>query len=296
MSETPTGEIRGDLDTSYEPFSLEPAYLDLNAAFVASLPLADATRILDIACGTGVVTGLLVDAVVAGRGHPPTVVGVDLSEESLRIATSTFASRPAEQRLATSFVEGAGDDVPVVNGWADLVTVGNAIHMFGDLPRLLREIRRALALGGVLAFNTSFYAGTFGPGTEGFYTEWMRQALAWLRDEEARRARDGRPRLRRRRGAGSAAFSRPWLAPGDYTDQLAGNGFVLESRSERTVRLGRTELEAIGGYAGLATVLLSGYPVPVAAEALVRGVQPALEVMGTDAVPRRWLEIVARRP
>ena len=91
------------------------------------------------------------------------------------------------------------------------------------------------------------------------------------------------------------AFSRPWLSPKQYVGALDQQGFEVETLHERTVPLGRTELEAIGGYAGLAAVLLSGYPVEVAAEALVAGVSPALESLGSDVVPRGWLECLARR-
>lgn len=286
------------LDTSYEPFAQEPVYVALNRTFVDTIPLKGVRRLVDVACGTGLVTGLLVDRILAldyAVADGVEVVGVDVSAQSLRLAVASFARRDDRGRADARFLKRPGEDLPVPDGWADVVTVGNAIQLFDDLPRLLRELHRVTTLDGVLAFNTSFYAGTFRPGTEGFYTEWMRQALARLGAEEARRREAGLPPLRQRRRDGKAAFSRPWLSPEQYVDALAQQGFEVEALDERTVPLGRTELEAIGAYAGLAAVLLSGYPVAVAAEALVAGVRPAWKSLGSDVVPRGWLECLARR-
>jgi ubiquinone/menaquinone biosynthesis C-methylase UbiE len=281
-----------DIDTSYEPFAQEPAYLELNAAFVETLPLTGVRCFVDIACGTGVLTGLVLDR-LRGSTAAPRGVCVDLSPQSLRLARDVIASR--SDSGAVTFVEGPGERLPVGDGWADLVTVGNALHLFDDLAVLLAEARRVSRPGAVFAFNTSFYAGTFGPGTEAFYTEWMRQALAQLSAEADRRREQGLPPLSRRRGRTGVAFSHPWLTPDEYAEALAAAGFRVDSSHERTVLLGRRELEAIGSYAGLATVLLSGYPVDVAADALARGVGPALEVLLRETVERGWLEMVAIR-
>lgn len=286
MTKTP------DLDTSYEPFAQEPAYLDLNAAFVETLPLDGVSSYVDIACGTGVVTTLVVNRLQ--REHRPTrLVGVDLSGQSLALARAAFADRV--DAVDVTFVEGPGDRLPVTDGWADLVTVGNALHLFDDLAGLLTEVRRVTRPGSVFAFNSSFYAGTFATGTEVFYTDWMRQALAGLAAESERRRAAGLAPLTRRRGQAGAAFSHPWLTPDQYAAALADAGFEVRDRRERTVLLGRGELEAIGSYAGLAAVLLSGYPVDAAADALARGVGPALEASGRTSVERGWLEMVAIR-
>jgi ubiquinone/menaquinone biosynthesis C-methylase UbiE len=281
------------LDTSYEPFAQEPAYLRLNAAFVDTLPLSEVRTFVDVACGTGVVTGLVVDRLL-GERPALEVVGVDLSAQSLQLAREAFAgrTRPVDVR----FVEASGDRVPVADTWADLVTVGNALHLFHDLAQVLGEVRRISRPGATFAFNSSFYAGTFAVGTGAFYTEWMRQALRCLSAESTRRVASGLPALTRRRGSAGTAFSHPWLTPEQYADALGDAGFRVTSCRERTVLLGRRELEAIGSYAGLAAVLLSGYPVDVAARALADGVAPALEASDHESVERRWLEVVAVRP
>jgi hypothetical protein len=51
--------------------------------------------------------------------------------------------------------------------------------------------------------------------------------------------------------------------------------------------------ETIGAYAGLASVLFSGYPVELASEALQVMAGPALKAVGVEAVPRLYLEMTA---
>ena len=47
------------VDTTYDRFAHDPAYVAANRAFVLRLPLARVRRILDLACGTGAVICLL---------------------------------------------------------------------------------------------------------------------------------------------------------------------------------------------------------------------------------------------
>lgn len=284
------------LDTSYEPFSQEPEYLAVNRAFIDSLPWAGYRGVVDIACGTGVLTeltaGRLTSAAPSDRAW---VVGVDISRQSLTLASRTFRERAlADQGRdgpPVALVEGLGDRLPVADSTADTVLVGNAIHLF-DLPRLLDEVVRVLRHGGRLAFNTSFYAGTFEPGTEAFYTEWIKQALLHIGRVDASERAAGLLGVRRRKGSASAAFSRPWLTVDEYADILAAHGIAVDSTTQRPVVMNARSFESVGAYAGLATVLLSGYPAQLACDALQRAVVPALEVTGLQTVRRRWLEVV----
>lgn len=283
------------VDTSYEPFSREPEYVDLNRGFVDGIELTGVRTAVDIACGTGTLTELLWHAL---RGRDPSFHGLDLSRESLDLAQEHFAADPELSgplaRGQIRFSEGTAYELPVQDGWADLAVIGNAIHVFDEPQRLLAEVRRVLRPGGTFAFNSSFYAGTFAPGTERFYTEWLKHALAHIRAEDARRRRAGEPGITRRKGTAGPAFSRPWRSLEDWSALLDRCGFAVVASNERAVMMGRRAFETVGAYAGLASVLLSGYPVALACEALEGAVQPALAEIGMAEVPRRWLEVVAR--
>jgi ubiquinone/menaquinone biosynthesis C-methylase UbiE len=290
-------------DTSYEPFSREPEYLDVNRQFIESLHLSPGQNILDLACGTGTITSLILeetDNQVDGRdpictsGEVYTILGLDVCEQSLVLARRFVGESTSFGVHTVGFVQASGDCMPIAALSMDAVIVGNAIQLFNKLETVLNEVHRVLRLGGLFAFNTSFYAGTFVSGTERFYLRWVQEALNYVQ-ERAAESRHKEGRMVRRKRGGQPAFSRPWLSQEEYRQLLERNGFAVNSVAERTVVLTQHSFERIGSYAGLASVLLGGYPVELACQALETSARPALLAVGMDAVPRYWLEFVASR-
>jgi ubiquinone/menaquinone biosynthesis C-methylase UbiE len=280
--------------TSYEPFSEQPEYLDANRAFIGTLPIGSCANVLDLACGTGILSEMMWQA------RPPLrIVDIDLSRESLLLAQERLtrggflAGGQRDGGLAVGLVEASADALPICDSQFDAVVMGNAIHMLPDANLLLQEIRRVLHPGGWLAFNTSFFAGTYPPGTEKLYQQWIIEAMHFikLRDEELRR--NGQEGVRRVRGRGAAAHLKQWPSLEEWRDRLEHNGFRVHSHHERTVMMNQRSLESIGAYSGMASVLLSGYPVPLACEALQAASGPAFAALGLKVVPRLWLEVVA---
>jgi ubiquinone/menaquinone biosynthesis C-methylase UbiE len=274
-----------EVNTTYEPFSDEPEYIEANRAFVRAIGPELRGRLLDLACGTGVMAGLALQQ-RAGLS----VTGLDRSRESLGIARDRLAASGVR-----ALVQGSADALPFGAGVFDAVVMGNAIHMLPDRAALLAEIRRVLVPGGLFAFNGSFYAGTFPAGTESFYIEWIKQALVAVVEADRARRAAGQPGIPRRRGTVAPAFSARWPSPGEWEQALVDHGFTPVSRNERTVIMTQHSLETIGAYAGFAEVLLSGYPPVEASRALQATAGSALRAMGLDSVPRFWLEIVARK-
>ncbi|HJU15660.1 MAG TPA: methyltransferase domain-containing protein, partial [Stellaceae bacterium] len=97
------------------------------------------TRVLDLACGPG-----LVAAAAAERGAVP--VGVDFSAAMLAAAR---AAHPAIR-----FVEADADVLPCVDGACDAVASNFGVHHFPDPARALGEARRVLRPGGRIAFTS----------------------------------------------------------------------------------------------------------------------------------------------
>ncbi len=300
------------IDTSYEPFSREPQYIEANREFIQELGLTPDLSILDLACGTATMTDLMLQSLLAPEGwqerHPPTrlhVCGIDLSRESLLLAQEHLGALRLhglnETQGATDgahlvdLVEGSADAIPLKDRCVELVIMGNAIQLVENRDALFGEIYRVLRPGGRFAFNTSFYAGTYCEGTEQIYLRWVQEASAYLARLSARLKAEGKGPIRRRRGTAQRAFSRPWLSVEDYASELARHGLQTDAVNERTVMLDQRCFETIGAYAGLAKVLLSGYPVRLACEALERAARPALEAAGVTEVPRFWLEMVVRK-
>jgi ubiquinone/menaquinone biosynthesis C-methylase UbiE len=283
--------IEDTIEYSYEPFSREPEYMDVNHEFVRTLPLAGRCDILDLACGTGTLTSMLLAELEPLPVRRVRLVCSDLSHVGLGLAREYVTERHGAVR-DLEYVQASADRIPFAGGSFDAVTMGNAIQMLEDKNALAAEVARVLRPGGLFAFNTSFYSGAYLPQTERFYIRWVQEAFAYIQHKDEALRSAGTAGIRRKKG-GRPAFSNPWLSAGEYSALLARHGFsVLEIR-ERTVMLTRSSFETIGSYAGLATVLLSGYPASAACEALKAAAGPALEAERCDAVPRHWIEFTA---
>jgi hypothetical protein len=76
---------------------------------------------------------------------------------------------------------------------------------------------------------------------------------------------------------------------------LADVGLETTERSERVVELSERAFTTVGAYGGMAEVLLSGFPVEIASEALQVAAVPAMRAAGASTVPRNYLEIWSRR-
>jgi len=289
------------VNTTYEPYSQEPEYIETNRALLATLNLDTVHRVVDLACGTGLLSDLLLQI-------KPTlaIYGTDISPESLVIGRRLFqeqgvlaADLAAWETAAAAgqgvvlLHEGSADELPVAAGSFQLAVMGNAIHLMPDRDKFLQEVRRVLAPGGQFTFNTVFFKGTFVEGTETVFAEWMKEAVNILNAKnEALRAAGEKP-IARQRGKAGKAFDKGWLDPGEWVELLQRNGFAVTRNDKRTVPISQRGLELVGAYGGLAEVLMSGYPVAVASACLQAAVAPAFKTLGVTEVPRYWLEVTA---
>ena len=141
-----TSRIRFDdasVPTNYEellaPVIFEPwAKLLLETAQISS---GDA--VLDVACGTGVVSR----RAAAAAGPSGRVVALDVSApmlERARAGTSHDGAAPTE------FVEGSALDLPLADASFDRVVCQQGLQFFPDKPAALAEFRRVLRPGGTV--------------------------------------------------------------------------------------------------------------------------------------------------
>ncbi|QFZ16349.1 class I SAM-dependent methyltransferase [Saccharothrix syringae] len=102
----------------------------------ALAPLGPGRReVLDLAAGTGKLTGVLV-----AEGHHVTAVEPD----------EGMLAELVRRHGAVRALPGSAERIPLPDGSVDAVLVGQAFHWF-DPPRALPEIARVLRPGGVLA-------------------------------------------------------------------------------------------------------------------------------------------------
>jgi SAM-dependent methyltransferase len=98
-------------------------------------------RVLDVGCGTGVVTRTAA-RVVGERGA---VTGLDFNPAMIKLAQQIPA--PEESGRIT-YVVGSADDIRYPDGSFDLVTCQQMLQFAPDRAAVLREFRRVLAPGG----------------------------------------------------------------------------------------------------------------------------------------------------
>lgn len=263
---------------SYEPFTRHGFYREVNRALVQRTigALTHARIVVDLGCGTGAVTEMIIDALV-DRGLDATVVALEPSAVALASARSRLAGSPVEVR----FVRGDADRLPT----ADVVFLSNAIHLVQDKPATIARIADAVVPGGLFAFNSTFFSGAYVAGTETFYRLWTLRALRWLRA--------ARPDARLVRHKKAQAMQ--WLAPRDYEQLLVDDGFEVVHRSLDEALMTLESFQDIGRYWLFIEGALPGVPLDAGAEALHHGAAEVFAQQERTAVPRNWLQMVARR-
>jgi SAM-dependent methyltransferase len=102
-------------------------------------------RVVDVGSGAGF------DSFVAAHHVGPggAVVGVDMTTEMLEKSTGTAE---ALELRHVEFRYGLAEDLPVEDGWADVVISNGVINLCADKRAVFDEIHRVLRPGGVLQF------------------------------------------------------------------------------------------------------------------------------------------------
>ena len=104
----------------------------------------DGERILDLACGTGVVTRTLA---ASGIG-PASLTGADHSADMLEVARANAQTAG----LTANWVQADAADLPFEDDSFDLAFCQQALQFFPDKQGALRDLHRVLAPGGRVAF------------------------------------------------------------------------------------------------------------------------------------------------
>ena len=102
-------------------------------------------RVIDLGSGGGF------DCFVAAEqvGAEGQVVGVDMTEEMLQRSRSAASAMGLGN---VEFRQGVIEDLPVEDGWADVVISNGVINLCADKHRVFTEIMRVLRPGGRLQF------------------------------------------------------------------------------------------------------------------------------------------------
>lgn len=109
------------------------------------LALGRGERVVDVGSGGGFDSFIAVGQ-VSGNGE---VIGVDMTEEMLDKSRSTAKLLGYDN---VEFREGLAEDLPVEDGWADVVISNGVINLCANKRQVFSEIYRVLRPGGRLQF------------------------------------------------------------------------------------------------------------------------------------------------
>jgi demethylmenaquinone methyltransferase/2-methoxy-6-polyprenyl-1,4-benzoquinol methylase len=113
-------------------------------AMVAALDAAPGERVLDVACGTGLVARELV------RRYGCTVLALDQSPEMLAAARERLAREPSLARHVT-LLEGEAERLPFADGEFAHLTFTYLLRYVADPAATVRELARVVRPGGRIA-------------------------------------------------------------------------------------------------------------------------------------------------
>ena len=118
---------------------------NLTEALVRAAAPVPGMKVLDVACGSGE-PAITIATQLEDAGQ---VIGVDISEDPIKIARERAASRGLSN---IEFEKADAQNLPYPDRTFDLLTSRLGLMFFGDIPMALREFNRVLKPGARVAF------------------------------------------------------------------------------------------------------------------------------------------------
>lgn len=134
----------GSAPKNYEKYFVPIIGAPLAADLVEVAAPGQGERVLDVACGTGVVARLAAERV----GTAGAVVAIDINPGMLAVAR---AAAPA--KVAIDWQEANAQQLPFLDESFDVALCSLGLPFFPERAAALREMRRVLVPGGRIAFN-----------------------------------------------------------------------------------------------------------------------------------------------
>lgn len=257
---------------SFSPFARHAFFTEVNAWIVERVVQPAQKVIVDLGCGPGAVTKLIVQHLADARDTQ--VIGIDPSRSALERARAEISARWVE------FREGTAECLSRLVPRADAVLFLNALHLVTDKRAVLAEIRRVLGPGGRFAFNSTFFNGAYERSTAGFWRRWVVRAMQALKERGITVNSD--PKAQRLE----------WLTPEEYGALCTSAGLRPTTVECLRVDLPPQCLADIGRFSLFIEGALPGVPLEEGSEALQTGLARALDELKLETVPRYWLEVV----
>jgi ubiquinone/menaquinone biosynthesis C-methylase UbiE len=138
-------QFGGNAAENYERYFVPTIGMAWATALLDAAELHPGDRVLDVACGTGVVTRLAAERV----GPDGAVAGLDITPAMLAVARSVPSSG-----AAIEWHEASAESLPLADGRFDVVLCSLGLQFVPDKASALREMQRVLGPDGQLAIAT----------------------------------------------------------------------------------------------------------------------------------------------
>jgi SAM-dependent methyltransferase len=144
----------GSAPESYERFFVPAIGGPLAHDLVGDAALKPGERVLDVACGTGVVSRLAAERVGPGGS----VAALDVNAAMLAVARTV----PAPAAPPIRWYESTAESMPLPDGAFDVVLCQLGLQFIADKAAALREMHRVAAKGARVLVSVPTPSGTFG--------------------------------------------------------------------------------------------------------------------------------------
>jgi SAM-dependent methyltransferase len=144
MSQQGQWQVTGSAAETYEEYLVPAIFAPWAADLLDVVAPQPGEQILDVACGTGILTRLVVER-VGPRGR---IVGLDVNPGMLAVARTVSQPAPIEWQEASAVA------LPFEHGVFDVVVCQQGLQFFPDRPAAVREMHRVLTPGGRVGLAT----------------------------------------------------------------------------------------------------------------------------------------------
>ena len=145
MSDQGQWQVAGNAAETYERALIPAVFATWAPLVVALASPRPGERVLDVACGTGVVARLVAQEV----GRTGSVIGLDLNPGMLAVAASSAANAPPTSAPIT-WQEASATKMPFPDAAFHIAYCQLGLQFFPDRPAALREMHRVLVPEGRL--------------------------------------------------------------------------------------------------------------------------------------------------
>lgn len=138
-------QLEGNAARLYEQGIVPTMSKPLTEMMFEYVSLQDGDRVLDVACGTGIIARVVTERF----SHISSIVGVDLNPGMLEVARENTPTTG----ISIEWRQGDARELPLPDNSFDVVLCQHGLQFIPDKVAALREMKRVLVSGGRLAFT-----------------------------------------------------------------------------------------------------------------------------------------------